>query len=130
MNIYLDIDGVILKRGVVTPHLEKFLKYITDKHTVYWLSTNCKGDKEYTINLLKRYLDDTLIPYLEKIKETNWNINKTEAIDFSKEFRWLDDYVSLTEQEILKEKGVFNNWLKIDLNVNINILKDIINKLK
>ena len=130
MNIYLDIEGVLLRGKEITPHLEEFLKYITDNHTVYWLTTHCKGDSKYTIDYLKRYLDNNLIKYLEKIKETNWNINKIEAIDFSKEFRWLDDYVSLTEQEILKEKGVFNNWLKINLNVNINILKDIINKLK
>ena len=125
MNIYLDIDGVILKRGVVTPHLKKFLKYITDKHTVYWLSTNCKGDKEYTINLLKRYLDDTLIPYLEKIKETNWNIYKTEAIDFSKDFRWIDDSVQSHEILVLKDKGFYNNWIKVNLDNKDELLRII-----
>ncbi len=130
MNIYLDIDGVILKRGVVTPNLEEFLKYITDNHTVYWLTTHCKGDKEYTVNLLKRYLAPNLIKYLEKIKETNWSTHKTEAIDFTKDFKWLDDYVFPEEINILKEKGVYSSWYKVDLNANINILKDIINKLK
>lgn len=105
MNIYLDIEGVVLDGGVPAPYLEEFLKYITDNYTVYWLTTYCKGDKEYTVNLLKKYLPNNLIPYIEKIKETNWNIHKTEAIDFSKDFIWIDDHIFPEEIKVLKEKN-------------------------
>ena len=45
MNIYLDIDGVIITNNFQpAEHLGEFLKYILEKHKVYWLTTHCKGD--------------------------------------------------------------------------------------
>lgn len=44
MNIYLDIDGVILANDKQPAlHAKEFLKYITDNYPTYWLTTHCKG---------------------------------------------------------------------------------------
>jgi len=41
-NLYIDIDGVILTKGVIPAlHLEKFLNYILKKYSVFWLSSRC-----------------------------------------------------------------------------------------
>ena len=33
----------------------EFLKYITDNHNVYWLTTYCKGNAGDTVNYLKLF---------------------------------------------------------------------------
>ena len=55
---------------------------------------------------------------------------KTEGIDFSKDFRWFDDYAMEVEKEILKSKNCFNNFIQVDLQINPNQLLNIIDLLK
>jgi hypothetical protein len=44
MNIYLDIDGVLLdKHGIMADHLEEFLEFMIENHEVFWLTTHCHG---------------------------------------------------------------------------------------
>ncbi|OGM16531.1 hypothetical protein A2V56_00600 [Candidatus Woesebacteria bacterium RBG_19FT_COMBO_42_9] len=46
MNIYLDIDGVILANDKQAAlYAKEFLKYVTDNYPTYWLTTHCKGDR-------------------------------------------------------------------------------------
>ena len=125
MNIYLDVNGVFFKRGEIASNIEEFLKYITDNHNVYWLTTYCKGDADDTVNYLKLFLPKTVIPYIKKIKETNWNIYKTEAINFSEDFRWIDDSVEAHEILVLKDKGVYDNWIKVNLDNKDELLRII-----
>jgi hypothetical protein len=94
MNIYLDIDGVILaNESQPANHAKEFIKHLIDNYTVYWLTTHCKGDAEYTANHIHRFFDTDTINLLRKIKPTNWDMAKTEAIDFSQPFIWFDDQV-------------------------------------
>ena len=128
MNIYLDIDGVILANDQqLANYAKEFLKYITDNHTVYWLTTHCKGNVEYTINFLSRYLDIKTIKILKKIRPTNWDLSKTEVIDFKKPFLWFDDYLFNFEKEDLIKHNALENWIEIDLSTNQNQLLDLIN---
>jgi len=127
MNIYIDIDGVFLTSDLQSAkHLEKFLNHILEKHDVYWLTTHCKGDGSDTISYLKQFLSNEFIELCEKIKPTNWQTLKTEAIDFSKAFLLLDDYLLETEKEILKNHEKLNSWIKIDLDKNPDQLLEII----
>ena len=120
MNIYLDIDGVILANDSQPANYAKeFLKYITDNHTVYWLTTHCKGNADYTVNFLSRFFDTETINILRKIKETNWNTSKTEAIDFNAPFLWFEDQIFDFEKADLVKHGVFDCWVKIDLSKNL-----------
>jgi hypothetical protein len=58
---------------------------------------------------------------------TDWNENKTEAIDFSMEFIWLDDFIFTKDREILEENGVTNNLIEVNLKDNQYQLLEIIN---
>lgn len=131
MNIYLDIDGVILANELQpAKYAKEFLKFITDNYEVYWLTTHCKGDAEYTVNFLHRFFDLETIGYLKKIRPTNWKTNKTEAVDFSCPFLWLDDFILKDEEKILVKNNALHNWVEVDLEKNIEQLKDIVSYLQ
>lgn len=61
--------------------------------------------------------------YIEKIKGTYWEENKTEAIDFSKPFLWFDDDLFDEEREVLIKNNSLKSWIGIDLNKNKDQLK-------
>ena len=127
MNIYLDIDGVILANDLQkAKHVEEFLKYITENHDVYWLTTHCKGDSEYTINHISPYFDPGTLEILKKIKTTNWQTNKTEAINFDEPFIWFDDQLFESEVTDLLEHNAYDRWIEIDLSKDVDQLKHLI----
>src|SRR3989344_1887287 len=124
MNIYIDIDGVLLtKQEKPAKGLDSFLDYITNNHKVFWLTTHSRGDAELTANYLSRTFKPAIIKYLEKVKVTNWRTLKTEAIDFNKDFFWLDDYIFDSERKELVEHNSLDSFIKIDLKTNPENLK-------
>jgi hypothetical protein len=124
MNIYLDIDGVILtKEGKPAKNLNLVLDYLTNNHKVYWLTTHCKGNAKDTVNYITRYFKPETIKYLNKISATNWRTNKTEAINFNKDFFWLDDYIIDSERKELIKNNSWSSYIDIDLKHNPDILK-------
>lgn len=128
MNIYIDIDGVILtKDKKPANNAIEFLKYITDKHRVYWLTSHCKGDAEYTLNHISQYFDTTVLTIMKKIKPTNWSFSKTEGIDFSEPFLWFDDQIFDFEKKDLIKRNALNNWVEINLTNNPNQLVELVN---
>lgn len=120
MNIYLDVNGVLLEKDGTPPFgIVEFLKYITDNHSVYWLTTHCRnGDNSYVLEYLKDKLPIESHDYLKKIKPTKWDTLKTSGIDFSQDFRWFDDYVMESEKKILKENNCEEKQILIDLKNN------------
>lgn len=130
-NIYIDIDGVILTRGA-TPalHLDKFLEYILNNYSVFWLTSRCRGDSKYTVNYLSQLLLPEIVALLKRIEPTNFRIDKTEAIDFSRKFFWLDDEIFASEANTLIEHDKYDSWVKVNLIENPNQLLHLIkNKL-
>ncbi|PLX27155.1 hypothetical protein C0583_04615 [Candidatus Parcubacteria bacterium] len=128
MNIYLDIDQVLIKKdSKPADYVSEFLKYITDKHNVYWLTTHCRGNAQVTAQYLQDKLPDEVLPCLDKIKSTNWQTLKTEAIDFSQDFRWLDDYVMQAESNVLAENNAKEKIILINLKSEPDKLKQIMN---
>ena len=94
MNIYLDIDGVLLKKdGTLANHFEEFLEFFVMKHDVFWLTTHCHGGECDAIEHIsaKNKLSPRALELLKKIKMTDWAALKTDAIDFSHDFVWFDD---------------------------------------
>jgi len=127
MKAYLDIDGVILANDKqVANYADEFIEYLVDNFDVYWLTTHCKGDSNYTIGILSKFFNAVTIGALKKIKPTNWQTWKTEAIDFSDDFLWFDDQVFNEEINVLKQNDKFDSWVKIDLSKNIDQLKTLI----
>lgn len=126
-NIYLGIDGVILTRGVLPAlHLDKFLRHLTSNFNVSWLSTRCRGSRELTEKYLSQFLEPNSISLTRTIKPTNFNLDKTEAIDFSKEFFWLDCELFDSEKNTLKAHNNLSSWIELDLINNPDQLQQVI----
>lgn len=127
MNIYLDIDGVILANDLQpAKHVNKFLSYIIDRHPTYWLTTHCKGDSTYTVNHLARILNDDAIKLAKRVKSTNWDFSKTEAIDWNTPFLWFDDHLFDFEKEDLVKHNALKSWVEVDLSENADQLLDFV----
>lgn len=126
-NIYLGIDGVILTKGVMPAlHLDKFLKHIIANFNVSWLSSRCRGSSELTEKYLSQFLEPSTILLIKSIKPTNFNLDKTEAIDFNKEFFWLDGPLFDSEKNTLKDHNNLNSWIELDLINNPDQLLQVI----
>lgn len=124
MNIYLDIDGVILANDLhKSNYADEFIKHLVSKYPVYWLTTHCKGDAMITVRFLERFFDDKTIEIMKNILPTNWDILKTEAIDFSKPFLWFDDDLFAEEREVLIKNNCLNSWVEVNLVKDNNQLK-------
>lgn len=131
MNIYLDIDGVVLANEKnASKHLYEFLEYIISNHNVYWLTTHCQGDAEYTLRHLSNVLPQSYIHLLSVVKPTSWDNNKTDAIDYSQPFIWFDDELYPEEREELEKRGLLGSWYEIDLSKNEEQLAEVLVFLK
>ncbi|MDD3284391.1 MAG: hypothetical protein PHZ07_02240 [Patescibacteria group bacterium] len=131
MNIYLDIDGVLLKKhGGPADNVLDFIKYITNNFDCYWLTTHCRNGEDDCMEYLSDKLPIESLQYLEKIKPSYWDMLKTEGIDFSKYFIWIDDYIMDAEKKVLEEKNCLGNFIEIGLEKNQDQLLDVINNLK
>ena len=127
-NIYLDIDGVILTLGgKPAQHLARFLTYILRNYRVFWLTSRCSGDSKYTVNYLAQFMPEDVKPLLAKINPTNFQLDKTEAIDFGREFFWLDDDLFDSEKKTLINHNKFNSWIEVNLIKNPDQLLHLIN---
>lgn len=123
VNIYLDIDGVLLnnKKNKPAIGLSFFLKTLNnlmlDGNEVYWLTTHCNGDASTAVKYLSPYLTDPMSKIIiENIMPTSW-IVKTQGIDFDKPFLWLDDQpLGWADAEVMKEHGVSERLITVDLN--------------
>lgn len=118
MNIYLDIDGVLLANDL-TPanHSKEFLAYILKNFpdTTYWLTTHCKGDASVPIRHIGHMFDSETVELMKMIKATDWRTAKTDGIDFSKPFLWFDDDLFSFERVILQQHKAVENWIEVDL---------------
>jgi hypothetical protein len=118
IKLYLDIDGVLLTSKQTRPaeYSVEFIDFITNNFDCYWLTTHCKGDTSSAISYLSKYFELQVIEKLNKIKPTNWTTLKTEAIDFTSEFIWLDDYPLQAEINVLTRQSKNDRLIIVDLN--------------
>lgn len=131
MNIYLDIDGVLItKGGHPANFVDEFLRYTVSNYIVYWLTTHCRTGGNNAISYLQDKLPQETIKLIQIIKPTNWSTLKTEAINFNQDFLWLDDYIMNAEIDVLEKNKSTENYIKVDLIKNPNQLMDILGKLK
>ena len=129
MNIYLDIDGVILANDLNgANYVHEFLKHITDTYpdSTYWLTTHCQGNAQTAVDRLRSVLKPETIELLHQIKPTKWSVAKTEAIDFTKPFLWFDDDLYPEEREDLEKHNALASWIEVDLSDNENQLKELL----
>lgn len=129
MKTYLDIDGVLLKKdGTLAEGFDEFLDFFVNNHDCYWLTTHCKGGSCDSIEHItrKNAISENSLENLKKVKVTDWNENKTEAIDFSKDFLWLDDFIFSVDREVLKKNNTEGKVIEINLKDNPNQLIEVI----
>lgn len=129
MNIYLDIDGVLLINEThAAPYADELIVRLLEEFpdSTYWLSTHCWKGENRTKQVLSGALKPETLELLDQIKPTEWGEAKTDAIDFSQRFLWLDDDLWPEELEVLEKHNATDNFIMLDLNKNPNQLKDIL----
>ena len=134
-NLYLDIDGTLIhdslkKYNQPANGVSEFLKYITDNYTVYWLTTHCRGGENHAPDYLSTKLPPEAIQYLKLIQPRFWECDKTEAIEYTSDFLWIDDEAYEPELKALRDNNCLDKWIKVDLNKNPNQLLEITKTLK
>jgi hypothetical protein len=118
MNIYLDVDGVLLNHdGTLANHADEFLAAMVHSgHPVHWLTTRCRdGDATPVVDVLSRLVQPSTVELLTSIKPTSWETSKLEVIDLRSPFIWFDDQPLQFEIEELQECGLLDRWVKVDL---------------
>ena len=132
MNIYLDIDGVLLDTKSPEKDVTKLFQYILKHYpeTTHWLTTHCKDGENRSIEWLRQNdFPEQIVMELEvKVKPTDWKMLKTEAIDLEQPFLWLDDAPFESERLALKKYGVQDSLIimnKKDPKSAKKALKDI-----
>ena len=118
MNIYLDVDGVLLNHhGTLANHADEFLAaMVHSDHPVHWLTTRCRdGDSSAVVALLGRLVQRSTVELLTSIKPTSWETSKLEVIDLRSPFIWFDDQPLQFEIEELQECGLLDRWVKVGL---------------
>ncbi|MBL7004415.1 MAG: hypothetical protein ISR69_10355 [Gammaproteobacteria bacterium] len=134
MNLFIDIDGVLLGKSPVTQqpalatHAEEFISFCLLHFNCYWLTTHCKGDVQTALDYLTPYSKPSFIEMLKNIKPSHFKTFKTEAL-FG-DFYWIDDQPTAYEIQYLDENEVLDRWLQVNTCNNIDELESIINFFK
>lgn len=131
MNIYLDIDGVLLaNESSAAPFTDEFLQAILSKYpdSTYWLTTHQWQGENRAIDILKPHINSKTLELLPIIQCTQWNELKTDAIDFTKPFLWFDDDLYPQERTTLLRNNVLSSWIEVDLSENENQLHALTNR--
>ncbi|MBM3296146.1 MAG: hypothetical protein FJY83_00935 [Candidatus Aminicenantes bacterium] len=129
MDLYLDIDRVILgkddgDRIALIPNIHEIIDFVTGHFDCYWLTTHGRGPEG--LQSIKRYL----LPYfkgtypapLERFQCPPWKTWKTEAVDFSRPFIIIDDYLMAYERQVLENENCLDRWLQVDTYKDIHAL--------
>ncbi len=126
MNIYLDIDGVLLANDLNTAnYANDFLRLVLAQYpdSTYWLTTHCNGDASVPISHVGHLFEPDVQELMKKIKPTTWQTAKTRGIDFSKPFLWFDDDLFYEEKQELEKRDALDSWIEVDLAKDENQLQ-------
>ena len=128
MNVYLDIDGVLLaNENNAANYADEFLQAVLAAYpeSTYWLTTHNWRGENRTKEVLAPHLKPETVPLLDKIKPSVWNEMKTDGINFSEKFIWLDDDLWEDELKVLERHNATDNFILIDLQKDPDQLKTI-----
>ena len=130
MILYLDIDGSLILTS--ERHLAskcelglgclQFLQYATQNYDCRWLSFHArKGFTNNVSRVFRQAIGVHTLPkewnvVLDRIQPAPWCSHKTDGIDFTTDFYWLDDAASEYDQKILAERRMSNRLIKVHLN--------------
>lgn len=130
MNIYLDIDEVLLESRVSPAHyVDEFLEVVMNNwpDSVYWLSPHCRGGINRANEILEPVLRAKTFKLTQNIQPTDWGELKTDAIDFKTPFLWFDTDIYNEEREILKHYNALGCFRRINLSRDpLQLLNEIV----
>lgn len=132
MNIYLDIDGVLLAdKATPAQYADEFLQAVLTKYpdSTYWLTTHVWNGENVISHSLVPYLRADTQALLSRVKIVEWGDDKTDGIDFSQPFLWFDDDLFDGERKVLEQHNVLGCQVRVDLANNPAQLKEIIKRL-
>lgn len=118
MNIYLDINGVLMQENTLAEFAEPFLAQVFTswRFSTYWLSSYCWHGQNKATDIIRPLLKrKSSIQIIESIQPTQWDELKTDAIDFKTPFLWFDSSISADEKEILKYHRALDCFRQINL---------------
>jgi len=119
VQIYLDIDGVILTKDSKVPeYAVEFIQFLVSNFDCHWCTTHCRNGANRTIEYLTPYYDSKTIELLKQVKTTNWDTLKTEAIDLESKFIWLEDFPMQAEKQVLSSCGKLDSLVVVDLSMD------------
>lgn len=128
MNIYLDIDGVLLANETnAAAGADELIRRVLEVYpdSVYWLTTHDWQGQNTVHEVLDPVLKPETVTLLDRIKSTDWKEAKTDGIDFSKKFLWIDDDLWPEELAILEDNDATDNFILVDLSKDPDQLKKI-----
>jgi len=133
MNIYLDIDGVLLANEAhAANYADEFLQTVLDKYpdSTYWLTTHNWNGENRAKEVLSPFLRPETVKLLDKIKPTVWMELKTEAIDFDQDFLWFDDDLWPDELKALEEHETTEQFILVKLEEDPDVLQKLTEVVK
>ena len=125
LKVFLDTDGVLLgvdrdksHRACLADHAISFLEFAVSRFEVYWLAPQCRGDAAAVVSHLVRHAKlsdrERLMSVAAKVRATNYDDDRTEALPQDGNFVWFDDEPGEGEMAVLKRCGWLDRWQWID----------------
>jgi hypothetical protein len=130
--LYIDIDGVMLlrlpgRRGLrdgceVAPHALDFLIWAVQHFDCFWLSSWSRYGEIEEVQRAFRLAGGhefaaVARPIIASIRAVRWKSYKTDGIDFSRDFVWLDDAPLAAEIAELVRRGRFSSLVRVSTDV-------------
>jgi hypothetical protein len=142
IDLYLDLDGVILRRtGGTDPkgrtefevaiHAFEFLAWCVENFRCYWLTSRSHDGGHEEIERAFRFaIPATSLPtdvrdLIQAITPAPWHGAKISGIDMSREFIWLDDNPDDVSLAKLQEENMAHRFVRISTDQSANDLQRV-----
>ncbi len=119
MELYLDIDGVLIRDGQPTLRYFRFLRWAVAHHQPHWLTTrDAHGSHDGILRAFRLALGVPVLPreteaLLRAVRPTEWQGSKLTGIDLASDFLWIDDNPRPGEIEGLRARGLLDRLLVV-----------------
>ncbi len=129
--IYIDIDGVLIRYndniiwdsgcpGEIANDAVKFLTWASTFFRPIWLTARSKtGNIAPIIEALRvAFAPLELLDIAKEIPVQSWTRTKTDGINFSESFFWVDDNPSSDDLLALERHGCRERWIEVNSDLN------------